>query len=118
MPEVAYRVLHLAGIALTLMAIGGLAVSQLGGTLTPKARKFAVIMHGVGLIIVLVAGFGLLAKMKLGFPAFILVKLGIWMALGAIGSVILRAPRMAMACWWITATLATAAGILVWTRAA
>ncbi|MGE3166299.1 MAG: hypothetical protein AB7O52_15435 [Planctomycetota bacterium] len=116
MPEVAYRVLHLVGIALTLMAIGGVVVSHLGGTPTPKGRKFAAIMHGVGLLIVLVAGFGLLAKMKLGFPIYILLKLVIWMALGAITSAILRAPRLAIACWWATAALVTAAGVLVWTK--
>jgi hypothetical protein len=74
----AYKILHLAGIMLLFL---GLA-SALMPKDTPN-RRFGMIFHGMGLVILLVAGFGLIAKLQLGFPWWVAVKLVLWLAFGA-----------------------------------
>jgi hypothetical protein len=39
-------------------------------------------IHGIGLLLILVSGFGLQAKLKLGFPIWMISKLVILLALG------------------------------------
>ena len=78
MDSLLYKVLHLVGVMSVFMG--------LGISLVPESayRKIGGMFHGIGLIVILIAGFGLVAKLKLGFPGWIIVKLAIWFALGAL----------------------------------
>ena len=49
----------------------------------PQGKKWSGILHGVGLIAALVGGMGLMARLGGGFQPWIMVKLGLWFALGA-----------------------------------
>ena len=73
-----YKVLHLLG-ALALFL--GLA-SALMPENTPH-RKIGVRIHGIGLLLLLVAGFGLIAKLETGFAWWVVVKLILWLGFGA-----------------------------------
>jgi hypothetical protein len=81
-----YKVLHVLGISLILLALGGITMHTInGGTKENNTiRKKAMMAHGIGLLLVLVAGFGMLAKMGIhGFPTWVVIKAIIWLALGA-----------------------------------
>ncbi len=74
-----YKVLHLSGVI--ILFIG------LASALMPKetpSRKTGQIFHGIGLVILLVTGFGFIAKSPtIGYPWWIIVKLVLWLAFGA-----------------------------------
>jgi len=55
-------------------------------------------VHGIGLLIVLIAGFGMLAKLNLmgSFPGWAVGKLVIWLALGALPAPIYRMGKKSM----------------------
>jgi hypothetical protein len=72
-----YHIAHLVGLMFLFLGFGAL----IGG----QSRKAAMQFHGIGLVIMLIAGFGLIAKLGLSYSApWVLVKLGIWLALGAL----------------------------------
>lgn len=56
------------------------------------------ILHGVGLLLLLVAGFGALAKLGYkGPPGWAIGKLAIWLLLGAAPVIFKKAPQVAKA---------------------
>lgn len=81
-----YRVLHLAGLMLLFSSLAALWGVNLAGGLKERRTRMALsLLHGVGLLFLLVSGFAMLAK--LGFlvdiPVWAYIKLGIWVLLGA-----------------------------------
>jgi len=81
-----YKVLHLLGLSLVVLSLGGILLHTLnGGTKSSNSfRKGAMITHGVGLLLLLVAGFGMLARLGIhSFPGWVIGKLAIWAFLGA-----------------------------------
>lgn len=82
MPVQLYSILHLVGAMCLFLGLGAALLPDTEGT-APFRRK-ALVFHGLGLFLLLVAGFGLLAKLKLGFPGWIVVKLVLWLLFGAL----------------------------------
>ena len=74
-----YRVLHACGALLLFLSLGGIL-------LTPKDQKpakLAMILHGVALVIMVVAGFGAVAASKhndvpLTWEPWLFAKIGCW----------------------------------------
>lgn len=92
-----YKVLHLIGLAMTVMALGGQLFHVLGGGDKDSAshRKILAMTHGIGLLVLFVAGFGMHAKLGLeGFPGWMIAKLVLWGALGGAIAIPWRAPGM------------------------
>jgi hypothetical protein len=114
-----YKALHLLGIMLTVAALGGMAVHAAnGGTRAEsRTRALAAALHGVGLLLVLVAGFGMLARLG-GSAAsgWVLVKLGIWLTLAAAAMIPYRRPPLARAVFVAVPLLAALAGIVALTK--
>ena len=111
MPYQFYLVLHFLGIFLILLPLGGMCFHMAaGGTRAWPLRKFAAMLHGIGLLIVLIAGFGLLAKLHLGFPVWAMGKLAIWLVLGGIPALIYRKGQMAKTWLFLILVLAVLAG--------
>ncbi len=108
-----YRVVHLIGVFLTIMSLSGLCVFASVGNKEEKPMwpRLLTALHGIGLVVVLVAGFGLLAKMKVDWPwpTFVWIKFVVWLVMGGIVVLIKRAPRLALPLWWISLALASAA---------
>jgi hypothetical protein len=80
-----YKWLHIAGILMVFLAFGGAIFKeplQVGAT--DPARKILSILHGLGLLFILVAGFGMLARLGLTSetPTWVWAKLVIWLTLG------------------------------------
>jgi hypothetical protein len=72
-----YKIIHVIGVAALALGLGGMMA---GGA----NRKAFAILQGVGLLVMLVSGFGLLAKLHLGFPHFAMVKVVLWVVIGAL----------------------------------
>ena len=91
MPYSFYKVLHLTGLFMVFMSLGGITLHMVsGGTKEFAGRKLAGITHGVGLLISLVAGFGLVARIGTGFQPWVIAKLVIWFLFGGLSAAIYR----------------------------
>ena len=103
-PRDAYEIVHLIGIALTMVALGATALHALeGGTRRgPRARRALVVTYGVGLFLILLGGFGMLARLGIAragvaaFPGWLWAKLTVWAVLGAVMMLPYRRPAWAM----------------------
>lgn len=108
-----YKILHIVGIVMVFMALGGLALRRAdGGEEDKNGRRLVAIGHGIGLVIVLVSGFGLLAKLHLGFDPWVIGKLVIWLVLGGMLAMIRRMPRFGSVFYWTLPLLVGLAGWL------
>ena len=93
-----YKILHLLGIFLVFVAVGGVSVHAASGgdkSSNPLRRTLAI-SHGLGLILALVAGFGMLARIG-SSPAegWVWAKVLIWLVLGASTALPYRARSLA-----------------------
>jgi len=80
MPYAAYKVLHVFSVILTLTVLGGLALHAANGGSreSNRAGRLSGILHGLGLLLILISGFGLLARLELGgIPPWVWCKLSI-----------------------------------------
>lgn len=107
-----YKLVHLSGVLLVILALGGIALHMIsGGTRNFPHRKFLASLHGIGLLLALVGGFGLLARLNItsDFPGWVWAKGGLYLLLGAIPTLFYRFPGAAKSLWfgvWIAATAA------------
>lgn len=117
MPYEVYKILHIFGLLLTFSGLAGLITLSLNkSTITPSTRKFLAIIHGVGLLILVVAGFGLAARLNLtsSFPLWIWLKVAIWILIGGISALIKRKPQWATGLFVVILLLGTcAAGLAI-----
>jgi len=95
-----YKLLHVLGILLLFVALGGVTLHAWnGGTKEGnQGRTAAAAMHGLGLFLILLAGFGMLARLgfvKGGLPGWALAKIVVWLVAGGILFVPYRRPRSA-----------------------
>lgn len=113
-----YKVLHVLGIALTLVALGGMTVHALNGGLKGEnvARRLLIGMHGTGVLFILVGGFGLLARIGFahgsGFPFWLWVKIGLWTLFAVIAAIPYRKPESGRALLLALPVLAMAAAAM------
>ena len=100
-----YRIVHILGIILLFLALGGLLFPAFNNiTLDKKTKKPWAIMHGISLIVILIGGFGLLARLGIqgSFPLWVWFKLIIWSYFSIIVFAIVRLPKRAK---WIFSTI-------------
>lgn len=94
-----YKVVHLTGIFLILMAYGALILNSMLGRGKKEVPNRAIFsaFHGAGMIFALVGGFGLMAKLNMmtGWPGWVYVKLVIWVFMGGAIAIIFRKPKLA-----------------------
>lgn len=111
-----YKVIHLLGIFMVLMALSGLLVHLInGGDKASNAwRKPLSIVHGVGMFLVLLGGFGMLARLGIisTWPGWVIAKLVIWIVMGGMMTVMYRQASASKLLWGVVLVLATAAGYL------
>lgn len=97
-----YRLVHLFGIFALYLALGGLFLHALnGGTKESNTnRKSVAILHGVAMFLVLLGGFGMLARIgQHPHQVWVLMKLGVWLVLGAMMVIPYRLPALARPIW-------------------
>ncbi len=76
-----YKVLHLIGLICLFTGIGGFLTY--GSNQQPRIKMVAI-LHGAGLVLLLVSGFGMQAKLGIGFPIWIAIKVVLWVSLGSL----------------------------------
>lgn len=76
-----YQMMHLLGVLLVFTAYGALIARVWTGSTAAGLRKFGAIVSGIGLLLILVSGFGM--QPIYGWPLWILVKVAVWLSLGA-----------------------------------
>lgn len=110
----AYKLLHLLGMMLLFLALGGALIHAANGgnKVSNQARKLVAATHGIALVLLLVAGFGLLARLGVGFGGWLWGKLAIWLVMGAMLGVAYRMPERARMLWITVAALGGVAGYL------
>lgn len=108
-----YKFLHLVGLSMVLVTLGGIALFAANGGKREgnRWRPLVMAMHGIGLLMMLVAGFGLMAKLGTeGFPGWVVGKLVIWLLFGAALAIPYRQPKLAGHLLWVLPLL-TAIGV-------
>ncbi len=83
----AYTVLHVVGVLFVFFGFGAsLMQLKVDEAAQKTLRRWTGILHGAGLLLLLVAGFGLLARMGIHWPwpAWVWGKVVIWLALGGV----------------------------------
>lgn len=113
MPYTFYKVMHFIGIFMVFSGLGAQCILALNGSeKTKPTRKWLGIMHGVGLLLTLVAGFGLLARIGGGMGGWVMVKLAIWIILGGIGAIAARKQSIAGMIWILSLLLGWGAAFM------
>ncbi|MFN7826170.1 MAG: hypothetical protein ACK5P6_12525 [Pseudobdellovibrionaceae bacterium] len=85
LPYEFYKVMHILGIMLLFLGLGGILFSfALTSNVKGKVKFFGFLTHGLGLLLVLTGGFGMAARLGLvqGLPNWIYAKLIVWGLLG------------------------------------
>ncbi len=104
LPRDLYEIVHVVGIALVMVAFGGIAVHAAeGGTRRgPRARRSLLGVYVAGLFLILLGGFGMLARIGAAnggvaeFPGWLWAKLAVWSVLAAIMVMPYRKPESLM----------------------
>ena len=107
-----YKLLHIAGIMMLFLAIGGAVLRASLAEKSAKMERFIIINHGLGLFIILVAGFGQLAKIGMQFPGWVIVKLIIWLVMGALILPIKKKPELNQVWWFFALAMGVFSGYL------
>jgi len=99
-PRDLYEIIHVIGIAMLFVAIGGVAVHAAnGGTkANTSTRGIVATIFGLGSFLILLGGFGMMARLGLvrgAPPAWLTVKMVIWLVLSALVLVPYRKPALA-----------------------
>ncbi|MGE3171479.1 MAG: hypothetical protein AB7O97_02560 [Planctomycetota bacterium] len=107
MTIVFYKVLHIVGLAMLLLGTGAALFAPKDG---PKQR-LPMILHGVGLLVLLIAGFGAMAKLGLSaphdWPAWLILKMVVWF-LAASMPALVRHGTVPKPVGWVVAVLLVA----------
>ena len=117
-PRDFYEILHIIGIAMIFLAIGGVAVHAANGgnKAVSNTRPLVGTIHGIGALLILVGGFGMLARMGFlhgsAFPGWLIGKIVIWLVLSAIVLLPYRRPGLARPFLVLLPLLAGAAAYL------
>jgi hypothetical protein len=117
-PRDFYEILHIIGIAMLFLAIGGVAVHAANGgnKAASSTRPLVGSIHGVGALLILVGGFGMLARLGFlhgsAFPGWLIGKIVIWLLLSAIVLLPYRRPGLARPFLLLLPLLAGAAAYL------
>ena len=108
-----YQIIHLTGVFMVFLAYGGMIVRSALGSDNKGLRRLGAMTSGIGLFLILLGGFGLLARLNYGWPLWILIKVAIWVILGAMIALINRKPEYSQISWWSTVVLGVLALLMV-----
>jgi hypothetical protein len=100
LPRDLYEIIHIIGIAMLFVSIGGVAVHAANGgnKANTSTRGLVAAMFGLGSFLILLGGFGMMARLGLvrGMPpGWLGVKMVIWLVLSAIVLLPYRKPALA-----------------------
>lgn len=97
-----YKVLHLSALFGVFMSLGALSLHYMNHKDGPFLNKrWTLILHGIGMLIVFVAGFGLMARIGITtpWPLWIYLKMLVWLVIGAMPFLIKRSNKNIQWLW-------------------
>lgn len=114
MSYIAYKLIHFLGIFTLIgaLAAAGMHILRGGTRANDPWRRKLLAVHGVAAFLILLGGFGMLARLGIVhglFPGWVMVKIGIWVVLGASIALPYRGRRFANALLIVVPMLAVAA---------
>ena len=111
MPYETYKLLHVVGLLLLFLGMGGQLLGA--GSVRGHAPKRTAILHGVGLLAMLVGGFGMMARLGVQWPwpGWLITKLGVWLTIGALPVGVRRQLIPHSLAWLVAAVLG---GLAAW----
>lgn len=80
-----YKILHVTGFIMVFMGLAGvMAMKLVTNEIPARARRLFMLVHGLGMLVALVAGFGLAARLQMfqNLPGWVYAKIAIWLVLG------------------------------------
>ena len=97
----AYKNLHVLGVCMVCLALGGLIVQNMQKESPWRVSLLAT--HGTGLLLVFTAGLGMLTSVDVTWPlpGWLIGKTGIWIVLGLVPALLTRSPAITRSSWWI-----------------
>jgi hypothetical protein len=107
-----YQVLHVVSVLLLF----GLTFAAFANPV-PSRKRTLLIGQGIAAVVALVSAFGLIAKVHGNtFHGWMFVKIGVWLAVAAMGGMVFRRPHKAGLFAWLTAALGAVAVYMVYAR--
>lgn len=109
-----YEIVHIVGIALVMLAFGGIVMHAAeGGTWKgPRSRRVVKVAHHLGMFLILLGGFGMLARIGIAkggiatFPGWLWAKIVVFLILGGTVSLPYKQPKLALPAFFLTPALA------------
>ena len=111
MPYETYKLLHVVGLLLLFLGMGGQLLGA--GSERGRAPRGTAILHLVGQLAMLVGGFGMMARLGVQWPwpGWLIAKLGVWLTIGALPVVVRRQLIPHGLAWLVAAVLG---GLAAW----
>lgn len=110
-----YKIIHLSGMLLLFMGLGGLYMHTfLNKGKKSDGYKLSMMFHGLSLAMILLGGFGMLAKLGIHWPwpSWVIAKFSLWVIFGAASVIIKKTAHSSKLAWWLLPTLGACAVIL------
>ncbi len=99
MPYQIYTALHIFGIGVLIVSLGGMSVHAILTDKSQSLRRPFLILHGAGLFLIVLGGFGMLAKSGIGWP------LPLWIIFSGLIAVLYKTDILNKAIWVLVPTL-------------
>ena len=77
-----YRIAHVLGVLMLFLGLGGMFAAA--GKEGSKAPALFPVLHGLGLLVMIVAGVGQAHKLGYGWPMWMLLKIGCWVVIAVL----------------------------------
>lgn len=110
-----YKVIHILGIFLLFLSLGGIALFTInGGTKSTNSwRAKVAITHGIATLLVLIGGFGLLGKLYgANWPLWVYPKMLIWLVFSGVLALAYKSKQIAQGLWIALPILGFLASVL------
>jgi hypothetical protein len=114
-PFQVYKLVHLLGILMLFLSLGGLILYANDGSGRKHPwHKLLFLTHGIGIFLAVLGGFGLLARLGIvwPWPGWVAAKFIIWMVFAGLPALVIRNPSWAKTFWWTILVLGGTAAYL------
>ncbi|HEV8344705.1 MAG TPA: hypothetical protein VGR30_20285 [Candidatus Binatia bacterium] len=114
-PFQVYKLVHLLGILMLFLSLGGLILYANDGSGRKHPRhKLLFLTHGIGIFLAVLGGFGLLARLGIlwPWPGWVAAKFTIWMVFAGLPALVIRNPSWTKTFWWTIPALGGTAAYL------
>jgi hypothetical protein len=104
-----YKIIHVLGLVFVMLGLGAILGA---GREVERARKVGGMLHGIGMLALLVAGVGMVHKSGIGWPGWTHAKIGIWLVIGMLPVAVRKGWVPSAIGWLLAAGLAVVAAWL------